>query len=428
MPRGVSRKKKNSCDDIDTNSESSNNCSSASSTNDDIQPYSHTKSGYQMSSQMTDIINQSTQLMELFNKQKNSVNKEEILENKRKNQPWVEKYRPRTFDDIVGNEDIVSRFRVMSTEGNVQHMILYGSPGTGKTTCVLCLARTLLGDKFSEAFTELNASNERGINVIREKIVSICRSKQDLPEGRQKIIFLDEVDSMTNEAQQALRRIIEKYTDSTRFIMACNSLASVTEAIQSRCSVFRFSRIDQTSMLNRMRQICQKENVTFREKGLVEILNISNGDLRTAINNLQTVAIGKNSITLENVSRILNQPENRMIEKLIDCITKHDFNGSYKIVIDFLSQGYSANNIITSLFHHVRNNNSLSDIVKMYFCQELGHTDYTLVLGGDGYLQIVALVSRLIQFDYETLNISSLGWGNPSERNEINRSLEVIEE
>lgn len=425
MPRGTTKKNKNI--DIDVSSNSSRNSSSVSSY-DESESYSHTKTGYQMSTQITEIINQSSKIMEMFNKQKNSVNREEILENKRKNQPWVEKYRPRTFDDIVGNEDIVSRFRVMSIEGNVQHMILYGSPGTGKTTCVLCLARTLLGDKFGEAFTELNASNERGINVIREKIVSICRSKQDLPEGRQKIIFLDEVDSMTNEAQQALRRIIEKYTDSTRFIMACNSLASVTEAIQSRCSVFRFSRIDQASMLNRLRQICQKENVVFREKGLIEILNISNGDLRTAINNLQAVAIGKNSITLENVARILNQPENRMIEKLITSIMKHDFDMSYKIVIDFLSHGYSANNIVTSLFHHVRNCESLSDIVKIYFCQELGHTDYTLVLGGDGYIQIVALVSRLIQFDYQKLNVSSLGWGNPSERNEINRSLESIEE
>lgn len=425
MPRGTNKNTKNMNSETSSNSSYSNN--SVLSYNES-ESNSHTKTEYQMSNQMVDIINQSSKIMDLFNKQKNSINREEILENKRKNQPWVEKYRPRTFDDIVGNEDIVSRFRVMSIEGNVQHMILYGSPGTGKTTCVLCLAKTLLADKFGEAFTELNASNERGINVIREKIVSICRSKQDLPESRQKIIFLDEVDSMTNEAQQALRRIIEKYTDSTRFIMACNSLASVTEAIQSRCSVFRFSRIDQVSMLNRLRQICQKENVIFREKGLIEILNISNGDLRTAINNLQAVAIGNNSITLENVSRILNQPENRMIEKLIASIIKHDFDMSYKIVIDFLSRGYSANNIVTSLFHHIRNCESISDVVKIYFCQELGHTDYTLVLGGDGYIQIVALVSRLIQFDYETLNISSLGWGNPSERNEINRSIEIIEE
>ena len=170
--------------------------------------------------------------------------------------PWIEKYRPSQLNDIIGNSNIINQFKSISKNGNMPHMLLVGPPGTGKTTSIICLAKELLGNNFAEGFLELNASNERGIDVVRNKIKDFCKKKLTLAEGIHKIIFLDEVESMTSIAQQALRRIIEQYTHNTRFSMACNSSNQMIEPIQSRCTIKRFSRIKEKDILKRLKNIC----------------------------------------------------------------------------------------------------------------------------------------------------------------------------
>ena len=153
--------------------------------------------------------------------------------------PWVEKYRPTKIDDIVGNKDAVDRLTAIASTGNMPNLIFTGPPGIGKTTSVLCLAHTLLGPSYKDAVLELNASDDRGIDAVRNKIKMFAQKKVTLPPGRHKIILLDEADSMTSAAQQALRRTMELYSSTTRFALACNASEKIIEPIQSRCAIVR---------------------------------------------------------------------------------------------------------------------------------------------------------------------------------------------
>ncbi|CAG8515313.1 10061_t:CDS:2 [Ambispora leptoticha] len=177
--------------------------------------------------------------------------------------PWVEKYRPRVLDDIVGNEAAIARLKVIANTGNMPNLLLSGAPGIGKTTSIVCLGNTMLGDKAKEAILELNASDDRGIDVVRNRIKAFSKMKLTLPPGQTKIVVLDEADSMTSSAQQALRRIMEMYSNITRFALACNQPNKLIEPIQSRCVILRFNRLSNEQVLKRLLEICKLENVTI---------------------------------------------------------------------------------------------------------------------------------------------------------------------
>ena len=237
--------------------------------------------------------------------------------------PWVEYYRPKKLDDIVGNSAAIQRFKVIGQNGNLPNLILTGPPGVGKTTSLLCLCRALLGDNLKEAVRELNASDDRGIDVVRQDIKQFAKRHINLPEGRQKVIILDEADSMTEAAQQALRRIMEKYSNTTRFVFACNNSEKIIEPIQSRCAIVRFTRIEPSEIIPRLGEICKQEKCAVHPDGLSTIAEQCDGDMRTALNNLQATAIRFESITQENVLETIDVPSpgkiNRMIQNLIEA-------------------------------------------------------------------------------------------------------------
>lgn len=309
--------------------------------------------------------------------------------------PWVEKYRPKILDDIVGNKYAIQQFKVIAQNGNIPHMILTGSPGTGKTTSIICLAKLLLNDEFQNAFLELNASDERGIDVIRSKITMFCKKKVLLPEGRHKIIFLDEVDSMTSTAQQALRRIIELHATSTRFVMACNTSSKIIEAIQSRCSVIRFTRIKKGAMKKRLDQICNFENINYTDDGIKLLILSTNGDMRNAINNLQSVSITYGEINEETVKNIIDKPDNIIIEELLDICFKNKFDEANDIVNKLIGDGYSSLDIIQIIFLVVKDKN-IENKIKLNILNEIGQTQMNLIQGGDPYLQLISFISRII--------------------------------
>ncbi|KAJ2297008.1 replication factor C subunit 4, partial [Coemansia sp. RSA 2705] len=171
----------------------------------------------------------------------------------------VEKYRPTELKDVVGNQDTVERLGVIASTGNMPNLILAGEPGIGKTTSILCLAHALLGAAYREAVLELNASDDRGIDVVRNRIKTFAQKKVNLPAGRHKIIILDEADSMTPGAQQALRRTMEIYSNTTRFALACNLSGKIIEPIQSRCAILRFGKLQGDQVLRRLVEICRAE-------------------------------------------------------------------------------------------------------------------------------------------------------------------------
>jgi len=179
--------------------------------------------------------------------------------------PWIEKYRPQKLEDVVGNEETLVRLQAIAKDGNLPNLILCGPPGTGKTSSVHALAHELLGDSYKDGVLELNASDARGIDVVRNRIKSFAMNKVTLPPGRHKIIILDEADSMTTAAQQALRRTMEIYSNTTRFCLACNMSTKIIEAIQSRAAILRYSRLSHEQILANLLKVCEAEEVPYTD-------------------------------------------------------------------------------------------------------------------------------------------------------------------
>ncbi|KAL1406148.1 replication factor C subunit 4 [Vanrija albida] len=309
--------------------------------------------------------------------------------------PWVEKYRPVFLDDIVGNTDTVERLKVIAEDGNMPHIIISGMPGIGKTTSIHCLAHALLGDAYREGVLELNASDERGIDVVRNKIKLFAQRKVTLPAGRHKIIILDEADSMTAGAQQALRRTMEIYSNTTRFALACNMSNKIIEPIQSRCAILRYSKLRDAEVLKRLKEICEVEKVQYNDEGLAALIFTAEGDMRQAINNLQSTWSGFGFVSQDNVFKICDQPHPIVVRAMIKACQKGDIDGALSRIHSLWEQGYSAVDIVTTVFRVVKGMDDLPEYTKLEFIREIGWTHMRILEGVGTIVQLGAMSARL---------------------------------
>lgn len=281
--------------------------------------------------------------------------------------PWVEKYRPLRLDDVVGNKDTIDRLKVIQNDGNCPHLLISGLPGIGKTTSVLCLARALLGDAYKEGVLELNASDERGVDIVRNKIKNFAQKKVSLPPGRHKIVILDEADSMTPAAQQALRRTMEIYSNTTRFCFACNQSNKIIEPIQSRCAILRYGKVRDEQILKRLLEICKMEGVEYSDEGLAAIIFTTEGDMRQAINNLQSTWTGLGFVNPENVFKVCDQPHPFLIRTLLMACKSGDVDEAMDKLDEIWSKGYAAVDIVTTLFRVVKTLDGVPEATKLEF-------------------------------------------------------------
>jgi replication factor C subunit 2/4 len=246
-------------------------------------------------------------------------------------------------------------------------MIISGMPGIGKTTSILCLARQLLGDAYKEAVLELNASDERGIDVVRNRIKGFAQKKVTLPPGRQKLVILDEADSMTSGAQQALRRTMEIYSATTRFAFACNQSNKIIEPLQSRCAILRYARLTDAQVVRRIMQVCEAESVEYSDDGIAALVFSAEGDMRQAINNLQSTHAGFGFVNGDNVFKVVDSPHPIKVQAMIKACHETRIDDAMVALKELWDLGYSCHDIISTMFRVTKTIDTLSEHAKLEF-------------------------------------------------------------
>ncbi|KAL2119471.1 hypothetical protein VTJ04DRAFT_6432 [Mycothermus thermophilus] len=315
--------------------------------------------------------------------------------------PWVEKYRPVFLDDVVGNTETIERLKIIARDGNMPHLIISGMPGIGKTTSVLCLARQLLGDAYKEAVLELNASDERGIEVVRQRIKGFAQKKVTLPPGRHKIVILDEADSMTSGAQQALRRTMEIYSNTTRFAFACNQSNKIIEPLQSRCAILRFAKLTDAQVVKRLLQIIEAEGVEYTDDGLAALVFSAEGDMRQAINNLQSTHAGFGIVTGDNVFKVVDSPHPIKVQAMLKACYEGNVDAALDTLRELWDLGYSSHDIISTMFKVTKTIPTLSEHAKLEFIKEIGFTHMRILEGVQTLLQLSGCVARLCKLNMD---------------------------
>ncbi len=308
---------------------------------------------------------------------------------------WAEKYRPKSLDEIVNQEEIVKRLKKFVEEKNMPHLLFVGPPGTGKTTAAHALAHDLYGENYLQYMLELNASDERGIDTIRTKVKEFARSRTP-PGVPFKIVLLDEADNMTADAQQALRRLMEMYTASTRFILIANFPSKIIEPIQSRCALFRFTPLKKEDVIARLKWICEQEKCKYTEEGLETIYEISEGDMRRAINVLQAAAaIG--TVTPDIVYKVVGLAHPREIREMI----KLALDGQFQRARDQLRQlminyGLSGVDVIKQIHREIFSQElKLPEELRVMIADYAGEIQFRLVEGADDEIQLSAFLAWL---------------------------------
>jgi len=309
-------------------------------------------------------------------------------------EPWIEKYRPKKLSEVVGQEHIVSRLESYVKSKEMPHMLFAGRAGIGKTTCALALAHELYGDAYRECFLELNASDERGIDIVRGKIKDFARSIP-LASVPFKIIFLDEADALTAEAQQALRRTMERYSENTRFILSCNYSSRVVEPIQSRCAVFRFLPLSDEHIGKIVDNIARHENLHLERDVRDAVVAVSEGDARKAANVLQGACSLSAKVTAQGIFKVASRATPKEVAAMVATAVKGDFSAARKTLWEIMGKyGLAGEDVLISIYREVTGL-AIPDEQKVALVDKIGEYDFRMVMGADETIQLEALLAQM---------------------------------
>lgn len=308
---------------------------------------------------------------------------------------WTEKYRPTNFSELVGQDEIVKRIRNLTDGLNIPHLLFAGPAGTGKSSLALIIVKQLFGERWRENYLELNASDERGIDVVRQKVKDFARTKaiQTVPF---KVIFLDEADALTREAQQALRRTMENFTSTCRFILSCNYSSKIIDPIQSRCAIFRFKMLEKKDIEKVVKKISETEKLSVDEKAIEALYEDSEGDCRRVINLLQSTASISVNITADLVNTIVSQAKPKDIKIVLEYALAGDFSNAREKLLDImLRESISGQDVIKAIQKEIWNL-QIEPEIKVRLTEKTGEIEFRLVEGSDEFIQLEALLASFI--------------------------------
>ncbi|MFB6070695.1 MAG: replication factor C small subunit [Halanaeroarchaeum sp.] len=306
---------------------------------------------------------------------------------------WVEKYRPETLADVVGHEAIIDRVQSYVARDDLPHLLFAGPAGTGKTATATAIAKELYGDDWRENFLELNASDERGIDVVRDRIKNFARSS--FGGYNYRIIFLDEADALTSDAQSALRRTMEQFSNNTRFVLSCNYSSQIIDPIQSRCAVFRFTPLDDDAVAGRIRDIAENEGVEYTGDGIDALVYAADGDMRKAINALQAASATGEEVDEEAVYTITSTARPEEIEAMVDSAIEGDFAAARSQLDELVTErGLAGGDIIDQLHRSVWEFD-LDDETAVFLMDRVGEADYRISEGANERVQLEALLAAV---------------------------------
>lgn len=311
------------------------------------------------------------------------------------NEIWTEKYRPKTLDDVVGQKHVTERLKAYVASRNMPHLLLTGPAGTGKTTCSLALAKEMFGTEWKGNFIELNASDERGIDVVRGKIKEFARTAP-LGDADFKIIFMDEADALTNDAQAALRRTMEKYSGICRFILSCNYSSKIIDPIQSRCAVFRFKPLTVDDVSGFLNRIVEKENIDITEDAVKGLIHVARGDMRRAVNSLQVAASLGKKIDLDIIYQTTGMANPEAIKEMMNTALSGDFIKARDKLDDIMiTFGLSGQDVIKQI-HSAVFEMPITDREKVKMVEKVGEVEFRIVEGSNERIQLEALLANLV--------------------------------
>jgi replication factor C subunit 3/5 len=317
-------------------------------------------------------------------------------EEAQKTLPWIEKYRPSSLHDLIAHDEIVRTLDKLAEGGNMPHLLLYGPPGTGKTSTVLALARKLHGESYKSTTLELNASDDRTISMVRDQIKDFASTKK-MGQSGLKLIILDEADAITQEAQAALRRIMEKYSKNARFCLMCNHVNKIIPAIQSRCTRFRFGPLAESQVRTRLEEIIAMEGVRITEDGIKAVLQLGGGDMRRNLNILQAAHMAfPDKIDEEAVYSCTGNPLPSDIRSMVECMLAMDVATCFnKISTLKTEKGYALQDILTSV-HSILVRLKIDNSSRISLYKALADIENRLAAGANEKLQLSAMISAFI--------------------------------
>jgi replication factor C small subunit len=308
---------------------------------------------------------------------------------------WAEKYRPKTLNEMVDREEIVSRFKSFVNDKNLPHLLLVGPAGVGKTTSILCLSHDLYGSGYANSVLELNASDERGIDVIRDKVKNFARTSAIASEVSFKILILDEADSLTTAAQHALRRTMEIYTRTCRFCLIGNYSENIIDPIQSRCSVFRFGPLAEQDVKSYISMIAKKEGVKLIPEGLDAVFDASGGDMRKATNLLQAAAATQGEVDDIAIYSVLGKVSPQRIREMINLGMKGQFLEAREILRSLLiDEGLGPEDILRMIYSELMRM-QMPEKWKVRISDTVGEVDFRLTQGSRPEIQLSTLIAKL---------------------------------